>query len=164
VKTDDLARLVEALKPPIAEFVRESAVRTALLINGSGQVMAQHGFTRSYEVMNVASLAAAAHASARALAEMTKANRWSHLHHAGKERQLFLAPVKTPVAELILVAIFDGDSSLGLVQLFFERLTSAVAALPEFQQELGETTQQNFERDLEAGLHNILSTDAQSEA
>lgn len=160
MRSDDLQRLVEALKPPIADFVRESRARIALLINGSGQVLAQHGFTRSYEVMNVASLAAAAHASARALAEMTDANRWTHLHHAGKQRQLFLAPVKTPVAELILVVIFDSDTSLGIVQLFFERLTASVAALPEFQQALAETTQQHFERDLEAGLHNV-STDSE---
>ena len=161
--TDDLPRLVEALKPPIAEFVRESRSRIALLINGSGQVLAQHGFTRSYEVMNVASLAAAAHASARALAELTDASRWTHLHHAGKERQLFLAPVRTPVAELILVIIFDEETSLGIVQLYFEQLTAAVAALPEFQQALAETTQQNFERDLEAGLQKVL-TDEQNEA
>jgi hypothetical protein len=161
VRSEDLARLVEALKPPIGEFVRESRVRTALLINGSGQVMAQYGFARSYEVMNVASLAAAAHASARALAELTNARRWTHLHHAGKEWQLFLAPVRTPVVELILVSIFDHDSSLGLVQLFFEQLTMKVSRLPEFQQRIAETTQQNFERDLEASLH--MSTDAQGE-
>jgi predicted regulator of Ras-like GTPase activity (Roadblock/LC7/MglB family) len=161
VRSEDLARLVGALRPPIAEFVRESRVRIALLINGSGQVMAQHGFTRSYEVMNVASLAAAAHASARALAELTEARMWTHMHHAGKERQLFLAPLKTPVAELILVAIFDHDSSLGLVQLFFEQLTTKVSRLPEFQQRIPETTQQHFERDLEAGLY--LSTDAKGE-
>lgn len=162
--TDDLPRLVEALKPPIAEFVRESRVRITLLINGSGQVLAQHGFTRTYEVMNVASLAAAAHASARALAELTAATRWTHLHHAGKDRQLFLAPVKTPVAELILVSIFDEDTSLGIVQLFFDRLTATVAALPEFQQALAETTQQNFERDLEAGLVKVLTPDPENEA
>lgn len=157
MRIDDLPRLVDALKPPIADFIRESRARIALLINGSGQVLAQHGFTRSYEVMNVASLAAAAHASARALAEMTAASRWTHLHHAGRERQLFLAPVKTPVAELILVVIFDSETSLGIVQLFFERLTASIAALPEFQQALAETTQQNFERDLEAGLHKVLT-------
>ena len=157
MRSEDLATLVEALKPPIAEFVRESRVRIALLINGSGQVLAQHGFTRSYEVMNVASLAAAAHASARALAEVTDATRWTHLHHAGKERQLFLAPVRTPVTELILVAIFDGDTSIGIVQLFFDHLTTAVAALPEFQEAFAETTQQNFETDLEAGLYNVLT-------
>jgi predicted regulator of Ras-like GTPase activity (Roadblock/LC7/MglB family) len=163
VRADDLARLVDALRPPITDFVRESRVRMTLLINGSGQVLAQHGFTRSYEVMNVASLAAAAHASARALAEMTEAKRWTHLHHAGKERQLFLAPVKTPAAELILVAIFDGDSSLGLVQLFFERLTQRVAALPAFQHQFAPGTQQSFELDLEAGLQKALSTDPGSE-
>ena len=164
MRSDDLPRLVEALKPPIADFVRESRVRTALLINGSGQVLAQHGFTRSYEVMNVASLAAAAHASARALAEMTHATRWTHVHHAGKERQLFLAPIKTPVAELILVAIFDSETSLGIVQLFFEHLNAGIGALPEFQQTLAETTQQNFEQDLEAGLYKVLTTEPQDEA
>ena len=163
MRIDDLPRLVEALKPPIADFVRESRVRIALLINGSGQVLAQHGFTRSYEVMNVASLAAAAHASARALAEMTSASAWTHLHHAGKERQLFLAPIKTPVAELILVAIFDEDTSLGIVQLFFEQLQANVSALPEFQQALQEPTQQAFESDLEAGLHKVLTSEPRSE-
>ena len=145
------------MKPPIAEFVRESKVRIALLINGAGQVLAQHGFTRSYEVMNVASLAAAAHASAGALAQMTDARRWVHMHHAGKERQLFLAPVKTPITELILVAIFDTETSLGIVQLFFDKLGASISALPEFQEELQQTTQQAFERDLEAGLQRVLS-------
>ena len=163
MRKDDLPRLVEALKPSISTFVRESGVRIALLINGSGQVLAQHGFTRSYEVMNVASLAAAAHAAARALADMTDARRWTHLHHAGRQRQLFLAPLKTPVAELILVVIFEGDTSLGIVQLFFDRLRASVSALPEFQEALAETTPQSFERDLEAGLHKALTTDLPNE-
>ena len=164
MRQDDLHGLIEALKAPIGEFVRDSRVRTALLINGAGQVLAQHGFTRSYEVMNVASLAAAAHSAAGALAQIADARRWTHMHHAGKERQLFLAPMRTPVVELILVAIFDSETSLGIVQLFFDRLTASVAALPEFQRALQETTQQNFERDLEAGLQRVLSTEAPSEA
>ena len=106
MRNEYLAQVVEALKQPIAHFVREARVRTTLLISSSGQVLAQHGFTRSYEVMNVASLAAAAHAAARALAEMTDGPGWTHLHHAGKQRQLFLAPMRTPVGELIVVAIF----------------------------------------------------------
>lgn len=158
----DLSRVIEALKPAIGEFVRESRVRIALLINGSGQVLAQHGFTRSYEVMNVASLAAAAHAAAGALAQMTEAQRWQHMHHAGKERQLFMAPVRTPVAELIVVAIFDAETSLGIVQLFFDQMSAAIAALPVFQQELQKTTQQAFERDLEAGLQRVLSESSEA--
>ena len=157
MRQEDLPRLIEALKPPIGEFVRESKVRITLLINGAGQVLAQHGFTRSYEVMNVASLAAAAHSASGALAQMAEAQRWHHLHQAGKEQQLFLAPVRTPVTELILVAIFDSETSLGIVQLFFDRLSESIAALPEFQQHLQQTTQQAFERDLEAGLQRVLT-------
>ncbi len=158
MRRTDLPLLVEALKGPMLTFVRESRVRIALLVNGAGQVLAQHGFTRSYEVMNVASLAAATHSSARALAELTAAPRWEHLYHGGKDRQLFLAPLRTPVEELIVVAIFDADSSLGIVQLFYEQLEKEIAALPEFMVTYEGTDQANFERDLEAGL-DYLSPD-----
>ncbi|MEO5511118.1 MAG: roadblock/LC7 domain-containing protein [Longimicrobiales bacterium] len=158
MKRTDLPLLVEALKGPMLTFVHESRVRIALLVNGAGQVLAQHGFTRGYEVMNVASLAAATHSSARALAELTSAPRWEHLYHGGKDRQLFLAPLRTPVEELVVVAIFDADSSLGIVQLFYQQLEQQIAALPEFRVVYESTDQANFERDLEAGL-DYLSPD-----
>lgn len=152
MRRSDLPRLVSVLKAPLQDFVRESRVRIALIVNGAGQVLAQHGFSRSYEVMNVASLAAAAHASSRKLAEISGAGAWEHLYHGGRQKQLFLAPVQTPVGELIVVAIFDEDSSLGIVQLFHTRLGSDIAALPEFRTALEGTDQASFERDLEAGL------------
>jgi predicted regulator of Ras-like GTPase activity (Roadblock/LC7/MglB family) len=162
MKRSDLPQLVEALKPPIQRFVRESRARIALLVSGSGQVLAQHGFTRSYEVMNVASLAAATHASSRALAELSGAGGWQHLYHGGRERQLFLAPLRTPVEELIVVVIFDADSSLGIVRLFYETLERDIAALPAFRAARQGTDQANFERDLEAGL-GFMAPEAPSE-
>jgi predicted regulator of Ras-like GTPase activity (Roadblock/LC7/MglB family) len=157
MKRAELPRLVEALRTPIRWFVRESEVRVALLVNGAGQVLAQHGFTRSYEVMNVASLAAAAHASARVLAELSGAGRWEYLHHGGAVRQLFLAPIRTPVEELILVAIFDGSSSLGMVTLCYEQLEERVAGLPELAVARAGSDQASFERDLQAGLEINLT-------
>jgi hypothetical protein len=56
------------------------------------------------------------------------------------------------VEELILVAIFEGDSSLGIVRLFYETLEQAVAALPGFAAARPSADQATFERDLEAGL------------
>jgi predicted regulator of Ras-like GTPase activity (Roadblock/LC7/MglB family) len=156
VKNDTVNRLAERLKEPVRAFVQDSRVRIALLVNQVGQVLAQHGFTGGYQVVDVAALAAAANASARALAGLTGAERWTHLHHAGKERHLFLAPFDTPAGELILVAIFDQDSSLGLVQHFFERLAREVAALPELQAPQPLTDAATFERELEAGLQDIL--------
>jgi predicted regulator of Ras-like GTPase activity (Roadblock/LC7/MglB family) len=162
MRRDQLPAVVAALQVPVRHFVHESRVRTVLLVNGAGQVLAQHGFTSSYEVMNVASLAAATHASSRALATLSGAGRWAHLYHGGREQQLFLAPLRTPVEELILVAIFDGDSSLGLVRLFYDTLEREIAALPELRQSMPATDRAGFERDLEAGLEQI-SPDAPSE-
>jgi len=152
----DLGQLVDALREPIRIFVRDARVRLALLINGSGQVLAQHGFSGAYDVASVASLAAATHASSRALADMTGARRWVYLHHTGRHRQLFLAPFATPAQELILVAIFDEDSSLGLVRLYFNEFEGRVATLPELGTVRTGTSAEDFERELEAGLRHIL--------
>jgi predicted regulator of Ras-like GTPase activity (Roadblock/LC7/MglB family) len=152
----DLGQLVDALREPIRIFVRDARVRLAMLINGSGQVLAQHGFSGAYDVASVASLAAATHASSRALADMTGARRWVYLHHTGRHRQLFLAPFATPAQELILVAIFDEDSSLGLVRLYFNEFEGRVATLPELGTVRTGTSAEDFERELEAGLRHIL--------
>jgi predicted regulator of Ras-like GTPase activity (Roadblock/LC7/MglB family) len=164
VRVAELPRIIEALRSPIREFVRESRARIALVVTGSGQVLAQHGFARSYEVMNVASLAASAHAAAGALGELTGSGAWKHLHQSGEHQQLFLATLRTPVENLIFVVIFDADSSIGIVQLFFERLALDVARLPEFGQAASSTTTQaSFERDLEAGLQRVLQPDPPTE-
>lgn len=160
MRREDLSAVVDAVKGPTDRFVRESRVRTCLLVNGAGQVLAQYGFTKSYEVVNVASLAAAAHAAAGALAKMTEAGGWTHLHNQGKDRQLFLAPFRTPVETLVLVAIFDDESSLGVVQFFYDRLVEEVRALPALQAVAPIETQAAFERDLEAGVGQVLPTEA----
>ncbi len=156
MRREDLKRVAEALAEPMKTFVRDSRVRTAVLVNRSGQVLAHHGFGQTYDIGNVATLAAAAHSSAHALAELTGAGRWMHLHHAGKDNQLFLAPFVSGSEELVLVAIFDNDSTLGLVQLFFDHLAEAIRQMPEFGRPLAPGDVETFESDLEAGLERLL--------
>ena len=156
MKRQDLERVASGLATPMRTFVRESRVRTAILVNHSGQVLAHHGFSRGFEVGNVAALAAAAHSSAHALAELTGAGRWMHMHHAGDEKQLFLAPFRTGTQELVLVAIFDQTSTLGLVQLFFDRLVEAVREIPELRDAVPSQDPNAFESDLEDSLERVL--------
>jgi predicted regulator of Ras-like GTPase activity (Roadblock/LC7/MglB family) len=156
MRREQLDRMVERLRAPMATFVGQSRVRTAILLSHSGQVLAQHGFTGRLDIASVAALAAGAHASAHALAEIVGAGRWVHLHHAGSENQLFLAPFLTGGEEFVLVAIFDRDSTLGLVQLFFDRLVETVQEIPELSRSRGSGEVAEFERDLEAGLQALL--------
>ncbi len=160
MRRGDLERVARALDAPMRRFVREARVRVALLVNRSGQVLAQHGFTHRYEVIEIATLVAAANAAARALAEMTGAGRWTHLHHAGRAREMVLAPLSTPSEPLILAAVFEDDSSLGLVQLFIDRLGEDVVALPELRTPPPTSDAEGFERDLEAGLERLFGSDA----
>lgn len=156
MRREDVDRVVERLRAPMAEFVTEARVRTAILLSHSGQVLAQHGFSRRYDINNVAALAAAAHVSSHALAEIIGAGHWVHLHHVGRENQLFLAPFDCDGEEFVLVTIFDSDSTLGLVQLFFDRLVDSVREIPYlWRASPGEVAA--FERDLEAGLERILA-------
>ena len=159
MRRTDLDQVVAALRQPMEEFVGEKRVRIALLINRSGQVLGQYGFTRKYEVVNVASLAASANAAASALAQLTGSQKWTHLHHGGATRQLFIAPITTPAEEIILVAIFDEDSSVGLVQLFFDRFGEKLSTLDAFRDAAPTSDQAEFERDLEAGLEHVFLND-----
>ena len=158
----ELPDLIQALRTPVRDFIQESRARIALVINRSGQVLAQHGFTSTYEVMNVASLAAAAHASSHALAELLNARGWKHLHHAGRNRNMFLALLQTPLEPLILVVIYDEQSSLGLVELFFDRLSASVSALPQLRDVRRSADPVSFERDLEAGLDRVFRPDTEA--
>ena len=163
MKHTELPHVVRALRDPLHAFVHESRARIAILVSRSGQVLAQHGFTSTSEVMNVASLAAAAHASSNMLADLTHAGHWKHLFHDGAERKMFLATLVTPLEPFVLVVIFDRQSSLGLVQLFFDRLSKTVARLPELQRGVERTDLASFEKDLQAGLERIFPVDAREE-
>ncbi len=159
MRESDLPLVVEAVREPIAEFVRESRVRVALLVSSSGQVVAQHGFRGRLQIVNVASLAAAAHAAAGMLARITGRPRWLNTYHAGEERHLLLAPLTVPAGELILVAIFDRDSSIGLAQLFYERLAERIRSLSAFRVARPSADARSFEGDLEAGVRRVLPYD-----
>jgi hypothetical protein len=76
------------------------------------------------------------------------------LHHAGRERQIFIAPAQTRRGLYIFLTVFDRESSLGLVQLYYgefeQRLAEAAPVVEPEKPVLAE----NFERDLN---HNLAA-------
>jgi len=152
----DLAQFAGALAGPVERFAREAGLRLVLLINESGQVLAQRGFARALDVMGVAALAAGIHASSHALAVMIGEGGFRHLHQGGTATQVFIGPFQTPSEELVAIAVFGDDSSLGLVQVFFAELVREVAALPGWSEARPTADARSFERDLEAGLHTVF--------
>lgn len=156
MRRGDLSEFVGALEAPVERFAREAGLRLVLLINESGQVLAQRGFARALDVMGVAALGAGINASSRALAELLGMSGFGHLHQGGARAQVFIGPFRTPAENLIVIAVFGEDSSIGLVQVFFTEFRGQVSRLPGWSEVRPTTDATAFERDLEAGLENLF--------
>ena len=141
------------IEAPLQQFVRDAGVMLALLLHPNGQVMGQHGFTRAMDIMSACALAAAIHMSASELGVQLEGKPFTGLHHAGRDRQIFIGETQTCRGPYILLTVFDGESSLGLVRMFFDefRVNLANAApmpVPAPHPMLNE----NFERELNRNL------------
>jgi len=148
-----IAAVESWVEEPLRRFVEDARVVLALLLYPSGQVMAQHGFARAVDVMSACALAAAINASAGELGRQLDGRPFTGLHHAGSERQMFLAQVPTPRAPFVFLTVFDRESSLGLVRLYFEELVAALAAAaPPVVERTEPVLATNFERDLNRNL------------
>src|SRR5262249_50201406 len=111
---------VTAVEPwveaPLRRFVEDARTVLALVLHPSGQVVAQFGFGRAVDVMSACALAAAIHAASGELGKQLDGQPFRGLHHAGRQRQLYLADAATPRGSFIFLTVFDQESSLGLVR------------------------------------------------
>ncbi|MFN8572860.1 MAG: roadblock/LC7 domain-containing protein [Gemmatimonadaceae bacterium] len=136
----------------LAQFVREAELQLALLLEADGRVIAQHGFTRRVDVVSASTLASAIQSSTRELGDMLGDETLGPIHHAGDNRQLFLAPLPEPAPARLVLAVWDDRSSLGLVRVFWaqlaEKLHRPTPTLPP--------APEHFERDLQASLTTLF--------
>jgi len=107
--------------PPLETFLAESAARLTLLMTSSGQVVAQHGFSRSLDVMTAAALGAAIVASTEELARLMGASRFEALVHNGQRQSCLLAALapreqQPPVP--MLAENFETELNASLKALF----------------------------------------------
>ena len=115
------------IEAPLKRFVDDAGVVLALLLHPSGQVQAQHGFTRAVDIMSACALAAAIHVSSGELGRQLDGKPFAGLHHAGKNRQVYMAETQTQRGSYILLTVFDHESSLGLVRLYFDEFRANLA-------------------------------------
>lgn len=148
-----MTRAVEAwLTSPLALFVRDAGVRCALVLEPSGRVLAAHGFTRSVDVMSACALAAGIHATAKELGRLVQDSPYGALHYRGAAAQLFLAPLPTEGRVLIVLAVFDGESSLGVVRVCFADFAASARTATGISETPALPLEPDFEKDLSRNL------------
>jgi hypothetical protein len=141
---------------PLSRFLTESAARVVLLMTSSGQVVAQHGFTRSVDVMSAAALGAGIMASTGEMARIMGSPRFGALVHQGPDQGMLLSGFDTPRGRWIGLVVFGPETSVGLVQLFFQQFTDEIAAAAPPEEMRGPVLAENFEHELNASLRALF--------
>jgi len=154
-------KLTRAVEPwvlePLERFVLEAGARLTLVMTPSGQVLAQHGFTRAVDVMAAAALGAGIVASTAEIARMMDESTFHALNHQGRRHGIFLGACDTGRGRLLVLVVYAAESSsVGLVQLFFEELAVALAAAAPAPAEQPPVLAADFERDLNESLATLF--------
>jgi hypothetical protein len=151
---------MRALEPwveaPLQSFLAESSARLTLLMTTSGQVVAQHGFGRSLDVMTAAALGAGIVASTEELARLMGAPRFEALVHHGARQSCMLSAFVTPRGRWIGLVVFGQETSVGIVQLFFDQMVRQLADAAPREQVQVPMLAENFEHELNASLRALF--------
>jgi Roadblock/LC7 domain-containing protein len=141
---------------PLAAFLAESGARLTLLMTSSGQVVAQHGFTRSLDVMSAAALGAGIMAATSELARVMGTAPLDSVTHQGRAVGLYLAAFGTPRGRWLGLVVYGGETSLGLVQLFFARMAEDLGHAVPAEQPPRQVLAENFEDELNRSLRSLF--------
>jgi len=144
------------VEAPLKEFLAESSARLTLLMTTSGQVVAQHGFGRSLDVMTAAALGAGIVASTEELARMLETPPFDALVHNGTRLSCLLAAFATPRGRWIGLVVFGPETSVGIVQLFFGRMVAQLVAAAPRSPARPAVLASDFEHELDASLRALF--------
>ena len=104
----------KAIMGHLSALLRETNVKSLMLVDRNGQVVANVGAPPEFDPQAFASLTAADFSANDQLAKMIGEHEFSSLFHQGEKESMYLADVARRV---ILVALFDSRTTLGLVRL-----------------------------------------------
>ena len=151
---------MRALEPwveaPLQTFLAESSARLTLLMTSSGQVVAQHGFSRSLDVMTAAALGAGIGASTEELARLMGSPRFEALVHHGERQSCLLSGFATPRGRWLGLVVFGPETSVGIVQLFFDQMVEQLASAAPREVPVAPALPENFEQELDASLKALF--------
>ena len=110
----------------LKHFLAESAAGDALLIDRSGQLLAQGDSSRAVDAVSLSALAAGAFSSTAAMARLLGEPEFTMLFHQGVKENIHVSAVDE---DAILLATFDNRTTVGMVRLFAAEAGTAISAI-----------------------------------
>jgi len=141
---------------PLVRYVGQASARLVVVMTPAGQVLAQHGFAKAVDLMGVAAIGAAIMASSGALATLVGEAAFGALFHAGLRHGIHLASCRTGRGPLIVLTVFGRETSIGLVEFFFDEFAAALHAAAPAERSRGPVLAENFEAELGHSLATLF--------
>src|ERR1700694_1482163 len=114
---------------PPRRLMDDARLISGVLLYPTGKAVGQFGFSNAADVMSICALTSAINASARELGRQLDGKPFYETHHAGADRQVFMARCAAGAQEFLFVGVFDRESSLGVVEIYFEEFQKAIENL-----------------------------------
>lgn len=145
-----------AINNILANLVRETNSKFALLVDRSGQLISSQGDFREMDSISFASLSAGNYAATSELARILGQEEFSVLFHQGVSESIHISIVESSV---ILVVVFDNKTTLGLVRLRVKKAISELSTIfSRLFEKVKTTTDSGF-----PGLDSSFASVAESE-
>ena len=112
----------------LGRFLADSGCAAALLIDRSGQPLAESGVSRTLDTGSIGALAAGAFSATAALAQLLGESEFSVLFHEGVRESMHVSTVDD---DTILLAIFDERTTVGMVRLFAREASTSIGGILE---------------------------------
>ncbi len=133
ITKDDLKKINYFLD----KVVSSSLAHSVLLIDRSGQLIAQYGDTMDIDILSLSALTAANFGATAEIAKMLGEEEFTLLFHKGKNENVYFTAIGEHV---IMVTLFDDKTSLGLIRLrinqIVEELSNVLISIFEEKKEI----------------------------
>jgi predicted regulator of Ras-like GTPase activity (Roadblock/LC7/MglB family) len=108
----------------LGKIVSSSFANSVLLIDRSGQLIAQQGNTPDVDLLSLSALTAANFGATAEIAKLLGEEEFTLLFHKGRSENVYFSAVGE---HTLLVTLFDDKTSLGLIRLKMNQMIDELA-------------------------------------
>jgi len=110
----------------LGKIVSSSFANSVLLIDRSGQLIAQQGNTPDVDLLSLSALTAANFGATAEIAKLLGEEEFTLLFHKGRSENVYFSAVGE---HTLLVTLFDDKTSLGLIRLKMNQRIDELASI-----------------------------------
>ena len=126
---------IDAIDKLLAEFIRLSGAKCALLIDKEGHLVTKRGEVRTLNMDTISALVAGSFAATKEMARLLGEEEFTAMYHQGQRDNIQLSLVGD---RTLLTILFDDRTTVGMVRLYANETARKLAAVYEIVQSRGD--------------------------